>query len=140
MVMANYLQTIETHVNANHDDGLEERDTTSLNMRDKVTGGFPISAYDGTGASFTQGGGHGPIDGIAQIKHLYVPVGLVMFPRATLQCQNIHKNTEADILEDALFDKLFQSVTKNVEKQQKKKTKTKNNRKRGDLARKTRKQ
>jgi hypothetical protein len=137
MVMVNYLQTIETHVNAN-DNGLEEHDATLLNMRDKVTGGFPISAYDGTGASFTQGGGHSLIDGIAQIKHLYVPVGLVMFPRATLQCQNIHKNTEADILENTMFDKLFQSVTKSVEKQQK--TKTKNNRKRGDLARKTRKQ
>jgi len=117
--MVNYLQTIETFVT------------------EKTMGGFPISAYgaffrsdsgekspnnEGQSAesfdSFVvKGGGitNVPVEGISKIKHLYVPVGLVMFPHTTLHCQNIHKNTEADILEDTLFDKLFLNFTKTVD-------------------------
>lgn len=108
--MGNYLQIIETYDGKTNDNFNEDNREQHLN---KTIGGYPISAYD---SFVVKGGGitSVPVEGISKIKHLYVPVGLVMFPHTTLHCQNIHKNTEADILEDTLFDKLFQTITKHT--------------------------
>ena len=101
--MGNYLQYIETDVKGSEDFGEHK----SIKV-----GGFPISAYHDITKS--GGGKNTPelIEGMAKIQHLYIPVGLVIFPHTTSQCQNIHKNTEADILDESMFNKLFQNIIK----------------------------
>ena len=113
--MGNYLQSIETDVKKNEEFG--ERESI-------MVGGFPISAYH----DITKGGGVGGnkpptmVEGMAKIQHLYIPLGLVIFPRTTSHCQNIHKNTEADILDESMFHRLYQPIIKmgkNVQKKSK---------------------
>lgn len=105
--MGHYLNTVESAVNENLVEGEGELST-------RTVGGFPISAYDHFSHTGDQKGGAKTlnIEGIAKISHLYIPLGLVMFSHPTSNCQNIYKNTEADVLDDRMLDKLLVAITK----------------------------
>jgi len=100
--MGNYLQSIETDVKGNE----------FGEHKPIMVGGVPISAYHDITKS--GGGKNTPtlVEGMAKIQHLYIPLGLVISPHIHSQCQNIHKNTEADILDESMFHRLFQPIIK----------------------------
>jgi hypothetical protein len=73
----------------------------------EIIGGFPIVSNNKYDNSPSIGGNH--IEGLCNLKHLYVPPGLVVYSYQS-NVQKYNEPTVTETIDDTKFDKLFTSL------------------------------